>query len=326
MALKILTSARTAIEATKGTAVTPATRLLYATDMEWDQQVDTIIPQELRNSYFQNFRAYPGMESNTFTFKGDATFDDLAFWGLMAVKGGVAGSGGSADKTWAFVPTGTADDLKSFTLEAAWGDLLATVGWRWPGVQVDEFGLTWEKNKTVEYAVKATTFKAATQITAFSGSLTDRTTISALGTNTTVYLDTSTIGTTADSGVQSVDFTLKNGLVRQEGLDGTSTGQGLFRPNPREAKLKLVRYMNSKTELDAFLAKTVRKVRVKTVGPALGGSTYQIQLDFYGVITGHKWAEADGYITQELSLDSIYDSTATTDFSLTVVNSLASLT
>ena len=58
MALKTLTSARSAIEATKGTGIT-VTRQLYAQAMTWNQTVATILPQELRNSYFQNFRAYP---------------------------------------------------------------------------------------------------------------------------------------------------------------------------------------------------------------------------------------------------------------------------
>jgi len=325
VALKTLTSARTAIESARGTAVT-CTRLLYAGEMSWEQEVGTVMPTELRNSYFKSFRGYQGHERNSFKFSGDAVFDDLAFWGSAAIKGGLSGSGGSADKTWTFTPSAATDDLKSFTLEAAYTDLLSSLGWRWPGVMVDEFTLSFEKSEPIKWSASCLTHKAAVQITAFTGSLSDRTLVTALGSATAVPVDTTTIGSTPDTNIVKAEFSLKNDFTELMTLDGTTAGQALYRPKPRETQLKLTRYLANKTELDAYIAKTARKVRITTTGPALGGTNYKIQLDFYGIPTDHKYADVDGLITEEITLDGVYDTGASTDFSLVVVNSLAAIT
>ena len=324
MAMKTLTSARTAIEGTKGSALT-VTRNLYAADMSWNQSVATIMPQELRNSYFQNFRAYPGLENAEFTFAGDVTYDDMAFWLSVAVKGVPVVTGGGADKTWTAVPAGATDDLKAFTLEAGWVDFIGTYGNRWAGVQCDEYAIKFEKDKALTYTAKCTTFKGAVAITAYSASPADRTNVTALGTTAKVYIDTSTIGSTQDTSVVSAEFTLKNQLVELNTLDATGTGQALYRPKPRDVGLKITRYLTSITELTAYIAKTERKIRLTTTGPTLGGSNYGLTLDFYGIPTDHKWADVNGLIVEELTFDSIYDSTATTDFSIVAVNSLATI-
>ena len=328
MSLKTLTSARTAIEPSRG-SVTTCTRLLYAADMSWNQTIGTITPAELRNTYYPGFRSYPGLENAAFTFSGDVVYDDMAFWMSMAVKGGVTGTGAADGKTWAFTPTAASDDLKSFTLEASWVDNLAVYGNRWPGVMVDEFGLKWEKDKAVAWNAKCTTFKPAVAITAYTGgALSDRTSVTALGTTAVVTIDAAggTIGTTPDSSVVSAEFTLKNQLVELNTLDGTAVGQALYRPKPRDVQLKLTRYLSSIAELTAYIGKTERKIRVKTTGPAINAGFYSLALDFYGIPTDHKWADVNGLIVEEVTYDPIYDSGPGTDFLFSLVNSIASIT
>jgi hypothetical protein len=74
------------------------------------------------------------------------------------------------------------------------------------------------------------------------------------------------------------------------------------------------------------VAKTPRKIRIKGTGPTLGGSAYSAQLDVYGITDGYEKADVDGIGIERLTLLPQYDTTATTDFSLTVVNATASIT
>ncbi len=68
------------------------------------------------------------------------------------------------------------------------------------------------------------------------------------------------------------------------------------------------------------------KVRIKTTGPTLGSSNYLLQLDCYGYWDISKTADASGIIVADLEMVPLYDATGTTDFSLGLVNSLATMT
>jgi hypothetical protein len=327
MALRTLLSARAGLETTRGTGVAP-TRLLYFANGRHDQGVGTIMPTELRNSYFPTFRAYAGLERNGFTFDGDMTFDDLIWWANLHIKAVASGSGAGADKTWTFTPAASTDDLKSATLEWGYADSIgaARPAFSVPYVLGDELTLNWRKAETVTFLSTLRSAKAATQVSAFTSSLSDRVTTSALGTATQVYIDSATIGSTADSNIIDPSWTLRNGLVHFDPLNNSGVAQDLLRPNPRSWELGFSRYFANDTERDVYITKTERKVRIKTVGPSLGAGTYLIQLDLYGVLDTVGWSEVDGLGFEQYVLRPIYDSGAASDFSLQIVNATASIT
>ena len=109
-------------------------------------------------------------------------------------------------------------------------------------------------------------------------------------------------------------------------LDGTTAASAVYRPNHRTWTATIVRQFANDTEWDIYGTKATRKVRIRTTGPALGGSNYKIDLDLYGVYTGRSWSEVDGIITEELTLEPIFDTGTSTSHSLTVVNATASIT
>lgn len=327
MALRTLLTARAGLESTRGTSVTP-TRLVYFEDGSHSQEIATIRPPERRASYFEAFRSYAGIERNTLEFSGDVTYDDLIWWANLHVKAVASGTGASADKTWAFAPSATTDDLKSATVQFGYADGIGATrpAWEVEHVLGDELTLTWTKGEAVRFASRLMTPEAAEQISAFTGSLSDRTTVSALGTTTAVYIDPSTIGTTADANVIEASFTLNNGFAYLDTLNGTNVAKDLLRPSPRTWRLELTRYYADDTERDAYVAKTLRKIRIQTTGPALGSSNYRIRLDTYGIIDSVETADVDGMGTERITILPQYDATATTDFSLEVVNATASIT
>lgn len=328
MALKVFTSARAALESTRGTDLTP-TRLIYAENFVHGQEVATIRPTELRNSYNPVYSASAGPERNTLQMTGRMSYDDMIWFGNLFFKAVSSGTGGGADKTWTFLPTATSDDVKTATVQLGYTDTLATA----PGVKLNYvFGQTlnlhWEKNDdgALTFDANFLSAKAATQITAFTGSLSDRTVTLASCNNTSVYIDTATIGTTADSTVIAVDWTLNLAPVPLYTLDGTTAAKDVLRPNHRTWTAQITRQYTNDTYWDDFIDKTTQKVRIRTLGPVLGSSNYKIDLDLYGTFTGREWAEVDGIVTEVLTLEQIYDATATADHQLVVVNASASIT
>lgn len=327
MALQTLLSARAGLESVRNTGVTP-TRLVYFDQGTHEQQVATIRPTEKRATYFGAFRSYPGIERNTLRFGGAATFDDLIWWANLHIKAVAAGTGAGADKTWAFVPSASTDDLKSATMEFGYADNIGATApaWSIAGCLGEELTLTWAKDSTLSYGSTLMSAKGATQISAFTGALSDRTTVDALGTLTTISVDASTIGTTQDGDLMEASWVLTNGLGYLDTLDGSNVAKELLRPKPRTFRLQLSRYYRNDTELDGYIAKTLRKIRIQTTGPVLGGSNYKVTLNVYGITDGYEKAEVDGIGVERLTILPQYDGTATTDFSLTVVNASAAIT
>ncbi len=334
MPVHVLKSGRAALEASRGTDLTP-TRLIYFDEGTHQQEVATIRPQQIRNSFFGYYSAAAGPELNTFESSGAMSYDDLIWYANTHIKAVASGSGGGSDKTWTFLPTATSDDIKSATVQLGYSDGL---GSSQPAVKLnglvgDEFSLKFDKSgdATVQFTSKMISKSAATQITAFTGSLTDRTVVLASAVNTTTYIDTTTIGSTADANVTDVTWSLKNGYNPLYTLNASAAPTDLLRTGPRTWKAEITRAYAVYTspadaEWDAYIAKTVRKIRVKTVGPALGGSNYTITLDLYGVYTAMTNAEANGIAVQKFTLEPVYDTTATSDFVLSVVNATSSIT
>ena len=329
MALKIFKSGRAALESVRGTDLTP-TRILYFSEAVAQQEVATIRPELLRGSYFGFLSAGAGTETNTVEMSGLVSYDDLPWLANTHIKAVASATGGAADKTWAFVPTAGSDDIKSATIQLGYSDLLAAGQ---PAMKLnyclgDELTLGWDKtgDGAITYSSKMVVPKASAQISAFTGSLSDRTLVLPSSNATTVYIDSATIGSTADSYWTDLTWTLSNGYKNLFTLNNTTAAIATFRPGARNWKLEGSRYYQSVTEWNAYIAKTVRKVRIYTRGAALGGSYYSITLDLYGVYTGMSWDEKDDMGFQKFTLEPVYDTTATTDFSLTVVNADASIT
>lgn len=328
MALQVFTSARAALEVTRGTDLTP-TRLIYGESFVHNQDIKTIRPEELRNSYEGFFSAAAGPEINGLEINGRVTYDDLIWYGNLFWKGVASGTGAGADKTWTFAPSNATDDVKTATMQLGYSDTIATA----PGVKLnylmgDTFNIHYEKNDDGAATFKANLLSAvaATPITAFTGSLTDRTVTPASCNNTQVYVDAATIGSTADVNFLSADFTFNLFPVPFYALNNSASASNTYRPKHRTWSLVLRRQYNSATEWSIYQSKAVRKVRVKTLGGVLGSSNYTITQDFYGVYTDRKWTDVDGIITEDLTLEPVFDTATSTSTSLVVVNATGAIT
>jgi hypothetical protein len=263
-------------------------------------------------------------------FSGRVSFDDLIWWANLFVKALASGTGGGADKTWNFLPSSATDDVKTATMQIGYVDTIGTT----PGIEQqfvmgETLNLHFEKNDDGAVTFEATLFggEALSQITAFTGALSDRTVIPASTNSTVLFADqASGIGSTQDTTFISLDWQLNLGPVRLYTLNGTVGPTGVYRPDYRRWTATLVRQFTSDLYWDDYSDKTVQKIRCRTTGPALGGSAYRIDLDLYGVVTDRDEDDTDGIITETLELGQIYDTTATADHRLEVVNATSAIT
>jgi len=315
-----------ALESTAGSAAS-ATRVLYINEATPSQEITSIATTTLRGTFFETHEINPGVERNGLNISGPVLYSQVPFWLEGSVKGGVTPSGTVAPYTWTYSPnSGTANAPKTFTAEWGWqdgGTVIPT--YKLPGCSTTELSISYVKDEAVTFS--ATTIAAGTVTlgTAFSASPADTTQISVLGVGAAVYIDATTIGSTQDTSVQEATFTLTRGLVRREVLDGTSAAVDTVAPVARQARLEIVRYFTNRNELDKFLLKSERKIRIDVTGPTLGLGTYGFQLDFYGVADTHEIAEVDGVIVANITYRGIVDSSASTDFSIVVKNNLATI-
>ena len=328
MALQVFTSARAGLEATRGTSVTP-TRLLYAEEWTHEQDIKVIRSPLLRNSYNPVYSVSRGTETNQITSGGRGSYEDLVWLFNTHVKAVAAGTGAGADKTWLFSPTSASDDIKSATVQLGYADTIATA----PGIQLpycvgNELSLTFSKDDdgAIRYSSTLVSPSVATNITAFTGSLSDRT-LNFLSANTSsVTIDPTTIGTTADANIISVEWTVSNGFVNLYTLNNSAAASGTYRPAHRTWTATITRHFVNDTEWLAYKNATLRKVRVVTTGPALGASQYTLILDMYGHYTARSMSDVDGIKTEVLTLEQTYDTAAAADFTLQVITAEATIT
>ena len=165
----------------------------------------------------------------------------------------------------------------------------------------------------------------ATNGTAFSTAVADATNTLILGNQISTYVDTTTIGSTADTNVTAARFTLTNPVSFHDGFDGVNGHTSAYFAQPWTPTLTLTRLFADMTEFNAYIARTNRKVRIQANGGVVGATTAtnRFILDFYGSIMDHRQTEVDGLIYAEIDLEGYYDSTFTTSWGAVVYNGVA---
>lgn len=328
---EVFTSLRAALETTRGTGVNPV-RILESTDFDHTPDVKTIRPKERRGSFFAFYRSAVGREKHAISFGGNLTYNQLAWLGQVFVKGGVTGTGAGADKTYAYVPSSATDDLKSVTFEFGYDTALSGTQ---PGFRLvygvgDELEITFDKaaDEGVTFKTGFHSPKAIAQLSAFGGTPSALASTAISPVQTQVYIDPTTIGTTVDNYVTKAVWKLNHGWTDLDTLNATTAAQDTFRVGERGWTLELTRYGINDNELDRYYDKAVRKIRILSTGPVLGGSNYKATLDLYGVLDtdGHKVGISDGLAFETLKYVPVYDATAVTDHSLTCVTAEVTIT
>jgi hypothetical protein len=209
-------------------------------------------------------------------------------------------------------------------------DLTASVNWSIPGLRCTDLTVNFKKRASgtdtgLTFSGTWQTPKTATQITALTGSLSDRTQTLPTGNVIESFVDTSTIGTTADTNITEATFHVANPPAFHDGLDGTALHTSMHFPNAQQSDLTIVRKFSDTTELAAYLARTLRKVRLIAEGALIGATTAlnTIQLDFYGKPMSHSHTWIDGILYASIQLQGVYDATNTAAFKFVTISAVS---
>lgn len=345
---QVLNSVRVALGASEGAATTP-TRYLYipsdGIDLSGIQKFETIEDRPGWNKRDQLRNLYNGIESNRIVFNNvPASYEDLGFI-LATIPGIVSGAGqGAGTPTTTDTSAYTRVFLPSQTV-TAWGatggydmhvqvgptDLTSTVNWSIPGLRCTDLTVTFKKRSSgtdtgILWSGTWETPKTATQITTLTGSPTDRTQTLPTGNVLKSYVDTSTIGTTADAEVTEAVWHIANPPSFHPGMDNTGLMTSMHFPSAWATELTLLRKFSDTTELAAYVARTLRKVRIIAEGAVIGAATAKntIQLDFIGKPGDytHEWAE-NGLLYARIPLMGVYDSTQLASYKLTTISTVS---
>jgi len=152
-----------ALETTKGTPVAP-TNFVPVT-LNSFKPVDVIAPlydTGIRGSMVENYNYLQGRKHTTVDFGGPAFADTIGYW-VAGVLGDVTTTGASAPYTHAIAlknAVGGAGDAQPKALTVT--DFYSAGTRYYPGVQVTDFGLTFNADGMLEYTVKAMGFPSTT--------------------------------------------------------------------------------------------------------------------------------------------------------------------
>ena len=319
-----LRSLQLGIEATRGVAGA-AQVILPVLSVDANPQYPVSKRVEQRGSLIKFYRA-PIVTGHMVSLGIEVipTFEESAYWFAMALQGGITVATSAVTvKTRTYIPVATVDNLKTATIEIVTDTQTYEVpfcvvnrlsfGWELGGpatMQIDLLGQKWD-------AVSAT------------GALSTLTSEEINPATATAFIDTTTIGSTAALNVQSFNWTIDNGFVPLRAPNGNNYPVNFYRGEARSMSTSMVCDFDSTTEFAAHAAHTARKIRTKITGSTIAGSTgsvpRSITTDWYGYHDEGPFSTADGKTQVRFSSESVYDSTATYDWSVAVATAAAAI-
>jgi hypothetical protein len=337
---------RGAYETSEGTATTP-TRIIStgppgAVDISGVLKRATIEDRRAAGTRTSLRGTYSGLETSDIVISNvPVSYQEVGWWlGLIAPTGAVAG--GTVDTsayTRTFTPAeGTAVNTFStgyYTANLQYSslDFASTLVYKMPAMRVTNLTFRWDKRGSgtdtgLMMDVALTMSKGtATQGTAFDGSLSHTTPTLALGNQVTSYIDAAytATGTTTDAQIMSGQFSLDLPVTYHDGFDGTNGHTSAHYAQQWVPTMTLTRRFSDKTELTSYINKTVRAVRLQSVGDVVGASTATNLFRFDAMVspTDHTVTQVDGLYYAELSYEAIYDATLTTSWSAYLQNNTA---
>lgn len=143
------------------------------------------------------------------------------------------------------------------------------------------------------------------------------------------YIDSSSIGTTLVTAPSDMTVSIDNNISLFWAPNGDIIPTDWYHRESRKMHMESTIRHTSDTENAAFIAQTQRKIRSIIEGSAIASSSpttnRSLKWDWYGYWSDAPFQDADGLNAQRMSGDSVYDSSATTDWAITVDTAMASI-
>ena len=316
-----------ALEATRGTAVTPPTHFMPVAGMITPVRTK-YRPEEARGTTEDFYRSKTSSTGADWSIPDsllDPNYAPILFNMIAkAVTTPSTPGGGTLSRLWTFVPTLTSDDLKSATLYA--GD---------PNVQTFQAAYCMADELTI--SADATGEDAATYTAKGAGYFPTRVAAPVFPAAIPgdllmpgamqLWIDTSSaIGTTEITGrFISTDWTIPSGVVYKRYANGPAGGLNFTKAarGKRHAEATIVVELNDLSigagkEYLTWEADTTVKMRIRLNGTLIEAALYNyVQLDIYGPLDAFSWGVVeDTNVTMQFTVQSQYDATLGASFAL----------
>ena len=290
-----------ALETTKGTPVT-ATNFVPVT-MNSFKPVDVIDPlydTGLRGSMVENYAYLQGRKHTTVDFGGPVFADTIGYW-IAGVLGDVTTTGSTAPYTHAIAlknAVGGSGDAQPKSLTIT--DFYSANTRQYPGVQVTDFGLTFNADGMLEYAVKTMGWASVTTSApapSFSTVL-----------PTQVWTGTVTIGGSSVAYVRTGTLDLSRKAEAIFGVGNTQNPYQVFL-GALTAKGKVTFVMQDDTELTRYITNTQPSLTFNfSTGTGATATQVQFTLSKGAYVTGAIERNAD-YVEVTVDIEGIANTT-----------------
>jgi hypothetical protein len=326
---------------TRGTGgTTAATHLLGATVFQcattvipfepvfFEPMLDRYMPNLVRGSFEKYYETVPVSEHVEFKgVKMPQSYEVLPYLLNWAAKGAVTASVSPVGvSTWSYAPNLTADDLDGMGCEVG-ND---TAAYHLSACYANQLVLEFVRGTDAAMATVDFVGQMAWPMGAKTPGITRSNLDLVNPAYTALYLDSATIGTTANNDISSVKTTLVNGFQQLFFLNGALYPTGVARPT-RALDVEVEQWFDSAAELTNALntigAGVERKVRIAATGPVIPTTSTNMGLTLdaylYWQTFPFKVDKETWHVTYKGS--SVYDTTATNSWSMIVVNGVAAL-
>lgn len=251
------------------------------------------------------------------------TFEELPnHFGIALKKIQVPATVYSTGKQWVYTTTAASDDLATATLEV--GDDATTFTMPFSVINRLQFG--WELGGPATMQMDWLGQQLAVASTATTG-LTAVASEEINPAEAIVYIDDTTIGSTQVTDLQSFQMTVENHYVQHYAADGNHYPNDVYRSEPRSMMIEGTMDFNDSTQYLAYASTKERKIRVYMPGSEIPSSSpatpKSLTIDAYVYFDDSPWQTTDGRRQIRFTGESVYNTTATHDWKITVNNALA---
>lgn len=318
------------LETTRGTAIA-ATRVLPILSGTMTEHYEEVRIVEQRASLIEGY--YAPVRVKTWVeieMEVAPTWEDLLWYAQIGLKGNATQGTALAPSVvlatvdrYTFGPAAASGVTQSATLEV--GD--DTQAFIVTGATIDRFEFGWSLGGPATLKIHFMAFKAVNG--SYTGALTAQGTEIINGSVAKAYIDDATIGSTIRTAPSDFTFSIDNKIRLFYAPDGTTIATDFYHYEPRSVHAESTIRHTSDTENAAFKAQTLRKIRTVIEGSTIAGSTgsvpRKLTWDWYGYWSEAPFTDADGLQAQRFAGDSVYNATATNDWSVIVDTDTASI-
>jgi hypothetical protein len=281
--------------------------------------------EEQRTSYVRFYRA--PIETKVWAeisgLEVVPTFEEITnYFGIALKKVQLPTTSASTVKSYVYTTTEASDDLATATVEC--GDDATTFFMPFGVINRLQFG--WELGGPATMQVDWLGQRLAVASTATTG-------LSALASEeinpaeAKAYIDGTTIGTTLVTALQSFQMTVENHYVQHWATDGFHYPNDVYRSEPRSMQIEGTMDFTDTTQYLAYASTQQRKIRIYMPGSAIAASSpatpKSMTVDAYCYFDDSPWQTTDGRRQIRFTGDTVYDTTATHDWKVTVANAIA---